>query len=133
VSQPRVLIIDDDDLVAVALYEHLVTNGVAVDLATDPARAQTLMNGTDYALIVMDAYLTGLLHGRATDLLERVHRTCPGARIILLSAYGSEQLARAVASVHDIIVLAKPQPVIPLGELIDGFLHHGTVPQPQAK
>ena len=81
-----------------------------------------------YALVVMDAYLTGLLHGRPAEFLERVHRLCPDARIILLTAYGTQELVASVDTPQDLTVVAKPQPVVYLGEVIDGFLDHGTLP-----
>ena len=129
VSARRVLIIDDDDLVAVALYEHLLSNAIEVDLATDPLRAEELMRGTQYSLIVMDAYLTGLLHDRAAELLERVREMSPDSLIMLLSAYGSEHLGRAVSRLRGITVFPKPQSVVRLTELIDRFVQNGTVPQ----
>lgn len=132
VKARRVLIIDDDDLVAVALYEHLIANAIDVDLATEPLRAEELMRSTQYSLIVMDAYLTGLLHDRAAELLERVRAMSPESQIILLSAYGSEHLGRAVSRLRDITVFPKPQSVVHLTEVIDGFVQHGTLPQSRA-
>ena len=85
-AESRVLLIDDDDLVAVALYAQLVANAVPVDLAREPDQAEALMRTNSYALVVMDAYLTGLLHGRATELVDRVQRMCPTTRIVLLTA-----------------------------------------------
>src|SRR5436853_6542089 len=97
-----VLLIDDDYLVAIALYQHLVSNGIEVDLATDAIRAEKLMREHRYSLVVMDAYLTGVLHDRAVELVERVSRLCPEAKIVLLSAYGSEQLANSLSGIGNL-------------------------------
>ena len=126
-SIPRVLLIDDDDLVAIALYQHLVSNGIDVDLATEPSRAEALMRQHRYSLVVMDAYLTGMLHDRAMELVDRVLQLCPEARIVLLSAYGSEQLATSLRRASKLTVISKPQPVVFLGEVIGEFLNNGTL------
>jgi DNA-binding response OmpR family regulator len=119
-NSPRVLIIDDDDYIAVALYQHLVATSVPVDLATDEARAELLMKEHRYALVVIDAYLTGFLHDRAAALLDRVSVLCPDARVLLLSAY-AEPLAGLSTSTN-ITVVAKPQPVGHLTAVINAFL-----------
>jgi DNA-binding response OmpR family regulator len=122
VAKSRVLLIDDDDLVAIALYQHLVASGIDVDLATEPLHAEKLMREHRYGLVVMDAHLTGNLRDRAADLIERVSKLCGDARIVLLSAYPSEELASSFT------VFAKPQPVVFLGEMIGGFVENGTLP-----
>ena len=127
-SISRVLLIDDDDLVAIALFQHLVSNGIDVDLATEPSGAEALMREHSYSLVVMDAYLTGVLHDRAMKLVKRVSELCPEARIVLLSAYGSEDLATSLPHAAKLTVFVKPQPVVFLGEVIGEFVNSGTLP-----
>ena len=125
-SRSRVLIIDDDDLVAVALYEHLVRASIDVDLATNPRRANELIRERPYGLIVMDAYLTGMLHDSASELIHSVQRSCPEAQVILLTAYASPYLGKESGPMAHVRVMPKPQSVVALGALIFEFLSHGT-------
>lgn len=127
----RVLIIDDDDLVAVALYEHLVRAAIDVDLATDPRRASELIRERPYALIVMDAYLTGMLRDSAAKLIQTVQRSCPDAQVILLTAYGSPYLGDGIGPMPHVKVVPKPQSVVALSALIAEFLAHGTFGEPR--
>jgi DNA-binding NtrC family response regulator len=126
VFRSGVLIIDDDDLVAVALYGHLVRAAIDVDLATDPRRANELIRERPYALIVMDAYLTGMLRDSAAEFIRTVQRSCPDAQVILLTAYGSSYLGDGIGPTHHVKVVPKPQSVAALSALIGEFLAHGT-------
>ncbi len=118
----RVLIIDDDDVIAGALFQHLISNGVSADLALDPTQADTLLSENDYALVLMDAYLTGQLNNRALELLDHVRSRRPRAHVVLLTAYGSRALSDRVHGDDRITVMAKPQPVAFLSELINAYL-----------
>lgn len=118
----RVLIIDDDEVIANALFRHLIDSGVAADLALDARIADALLSAHDYAVVLMDLYLTGQVHKKPIELLELVHRRRPAAQIILLTAYGSRALAERLLGNEKITVVAKPQPVPFLADMIAGFL-----------
>ena len=119
----RVLIIDDDELITNALFDHLRQNGVTADLALNPAEAETLLSVNEYALVIMDAYLTGQLSNRALELVDRVRTRRPDTHVLLLTAYGSQALSDRVKHDAWITVLAKPQPIPYLTEVIHGFLN----------
>ena len=55
----RVLLIDDDELIAGSLRRYLLTQGCDVDVALEPASATKLMASSRYAVVVVDPYLTG--------------------------------------------------------------------------
>ena len=125
---PRILIVDDDEIIAVALYRHLIGSGLTVDLAVDADGARTLLASHDYALIVLDAYLTGQLHTRALQFIDTVRGLQQNARILLLTAYGSSALAEYVKPHGHITVVRKPQSIPYLAELIDGFVAGRSTP-----
>ncbi len=119
----RVLIIDDDELITNALFDHLRQSGVTVDLALSPAEAEALLLVNEYSLVLMDAYLTGQLSNRALELVDRVRTRRPDTHVLLLTAYGSQALLDRVKHDAWITVLAKPQPIPYLTEVIHGFLN----------
>ena len=127
-SDVRILIVDDDEIIAVALYRHLVGMGLTVELAVDTDGASTLLAKQPYALVVLDAYLTGQLHGRALQFIQTVHELQPDAQILLLTAYGSPALAEFVKPYERITVVRKPQSIPYLAELIEGFVAGRTLP-----
>jgi DNA-binding NtrC family response regulator len=123
----RVLIIDDDELITGPLFQILGQKGVPADLATNPRDADSLLAKNDYALVLMDAYLTGQLSSRALELVDQVRSRRPKAQVLLLTAYGSAALDERVRNDARIMVVAKPQPVPYLADLIGGFLRRERV------
>lgn len=118
----RVLLIDDDELISNALYEELVSRGCSVDLALSPEQAEAALEQGEYALVMVDAYLTGQINERAASLLERVLELRRGAYVLLVTAYRAEALETRIRSVRSITVVDKPLPVWMLIELVMGFL-----------
>jgi two-component system response regulator RegA len=114
----RVLLIDDDELIAGSLHRYLLTRGFAVDVALEPASAADLMSASSYGVIVVDPYLTGGMVPATTPLIETVRALQPLATLIVLTGYSSPALKLA-ATVHGAAaVLSKPQSVTCLGDLI---------------
>jgi ActR/RegA family two-component response regulator len=130
-SGPRILIIDDDESIAAALHRLLTGRGCAVDLAVDAAGASTLLAQHDYALIVLDAYLTGQLHARALPFIDTIRWSQPDAQLLLLTTYGSPALAEYVGGLDRITVLRKPPSAPYLAELVEGFVAGGAGPSPR--
>ena len=118
----RVLIVDDDEMIAVALYKFLADRGISADVAVDAASARNLLVRSRYAVLIMDAYLTGNLHERAMELVDDIRSAAPDSYIVVLTAYGSENFAAHVARHHRITVLSKPQPVLYLADVVSELL-----------
>ncbi|MGK2858331.1 MAG: hypothetical protein ACSLFQ_14110 [Thermoanaerobaculia bacterium] len=121
-SAERVLLIDDDELISGALYRELVDRGCEVYLATEPGAAESLLKERDYALVLVDAYLTGQLHERAAALLDCVLSMRGLAHVLLVTAYGAGLLEQRLRGVASATLVNKPVPVWMLIELVSGFL-----------
>ncbi len=117
-GRTQVLLIDDDEVIAGSLRHYLVRQGCDVDLAVEPAAAETLMTSRQYDVVLVDPYLTGAIHGDNGELLGSIGTLQPGASTIVLTAYVSPELARAAEGCHSARLLAKPQSVIFLSELV---------------
>lgn len=120
-SAGRVLLIDDDDLIAGGLRQYLALQGCMVDVAVECSSAEQLMRGAPYGVIVVDPFLTGAVHGLGTELIGAIERLQPGAKVMVVTGYGSRQLT-ALASGPRRSFHAKPQPVTTLGDFIFGAL-----------
>lgn len=118
-SQDRVLLIDDDELVAGSLREYLVKNGRQVDVAVDIDASAGLMDERQYGVIVVDPYLTGRQHDD-DSLLHAIRASQPAASLIVLTAYGSPSLATSAERLHAAALLEKPQSVMFLSDVIGG-------------
>jgi DNA-binding NtrC family response regulator len=113
----KVLLIDDDDLIAGCLRDYLTQQGCAVDVAVERQAAERLMRSAPYRVIVVDPFLTGGVHDASDGLLAAIPALQPEAAVMVVTGYGSPEMVRpafpASLSIH-----TKPQSVIALGELI---------------
>src|SRR3954454_16546212 len=91
-AETRVLLIDDDELIAGSLRRYLLTQGFAVDVALEPASAAKLMASSSYGVVVVDPYLTGEVVHANDALIESVRRLQPLATLIILTGYSSPAL-----------------------------------------
>ena len=117
----RVLLIDDDDVIAGSLRQYLMMQGCDVHVAVDAESADAAMRAQEFDSIVVDPYLTGAIHSESEPLLGSIHALQPHAMTIVLTAYPSPELARAAAEYQPAAVLTKPQSVVYLGELVSGL------------
>jgi len=115
--QNRVLLIDDDDLIAGSLRDSLRNRGWAVDVALEPLAAHAFMTEQPYGIIVVDPYLTAR-SPQHLSLLGMIRRLQPLSVMIVLTAYGSPELHESAAAQRAVAVLPKPQPVGYLTDVI---------------
>jgi len=80
----RVLVVEDNEVVAQAVAEGLRDQGFAVDVAGDGAAGLDKAAATPYDVIVLDRDLP-VVHG--DDVCTRL-ADCPGGRILMLTAAG---------------------------------------------
>lgn len=114
----RVLLIDDDELVAGSLREHLVRGGMWVDVAIDCGSASHLMRGAAYDAILIDPYFTGRVLQEDDGLLETIRSLQPSAALIVLTAYASPSLTEIAGQLRATALLAKPQSIVHLGGVV---------------
>jgi DNA-binding NtrC family response regulator len=90
-SQPKVLIVDDEPLSRWSAAETLVDAGYRVAEAGDAAEALRAMRGREAPA---DVVLLDLLLPDADDLgvLSAIHELAPDTPIILMTSYGSREL-----------------------------------------
>ena len=121
VAAPRpkkILLIDDDELIAGALRSHLASAGCDVDLASDRAGAEALMARRSYVTVMVDPYLTGGVVGDRLALLDAVRAMQPRAALIVATAYATPAIAASLAEGRIQQLLIKPRPVAELGRAI---------------
>jgi DNA-binding NtrC family response regulator len=88
---PRVLLVDDEALIRWSLGEMLVERGYAVAEAANAADALRLAAGVPgFEIILLDLRLPD-----STDLglLERLRAVSPASHIIVMTAYGTPEIA----------------------------------------
>lgn len=114
----RILLVDDDELVAGTLRSSLDLRGSACDVAHDREHAVGYMEAHDYGVVVVDPYLTGSLAGAPASLLADIRKLQPEAAIVVLTAYDSLPLQLLCRAYRVGRTVAKPQPVLALTEIV---------------
>jgi DNA-binding response OmpR family regulator len=93
-KQPRILIVDDEELIVQAMRKYFAGLGYAVDSAYELEEAQALLGHYKYDLVIADLRLTGIGGVEGLQIVADVHQKCASTRVILLSAYGTPEIER---------------------------------------
>jgi len=90
----RILIVDDEELIVLAMRRYFEGLGYTVDSAYELEEAQALLSAYRYDLVIADLRLTGIGGVEGLQIVSDVHRRCADTRVILLSAFGTPEIER---------------------------------------
>jgi ActR/RegA family two-component response regulator len=124
-SATKVLLVNDDEVVRVALAEALEQNGFAVTCATDLVEALKRISSEPY-----DALLTNLHISRARDgltLVNAVKHANPSAVTLLLSAFPQLETAAQAILLQADEILVRPTDAASLVDVITHRIAIGPV------
>ncbi len=82
----RILLVEDDEIMRVTLFDRLRKQHWQVDEAENGKTALAMIEAKEYQLVLSDIRLPGL---DGNQLLDEVVRLSPGTDVILMTAYGS--------------------------------------------
>jgi DNA-binding NtrC family response regulator len=103
--RPSLLVVDDDPGIVSWLAEALPDEGFAVRGESSAPRALELLSSAPFDLVVCDVEMSGL---RGIDLLREVRKTRPDQMVLLMTAFGSIDLAVQAVRSGAVDFLAKP-------------------------
>jgi DNA-binding NtrC family response regulator len=86
----RVLVVDDEESLRDSLRRALVRHGHSVDDASGVKEATEMLEGDSFDLVLTDVRLKD---GSGLDLVAHARRAVPGLRIVVMTAFGSVNLA----------------------------------------
>jgi len=112
---PKVLIVDDEEDILWGLSEELTRNGIDVDTASNGQEAFEKIKDTDYDFLITDIRMPGM---SGSELLLKSKNLRPDLKVIVMTAYGSDELKQEVLSHGAISYLEKPFDFEQLLELI---------------
>lgn len=90
----RILIVDDEELIVLAMRRYFEGLGYAVDAAHELEEAQALLAHRNYDLVIADLRLTGIGGVEGLQIVADVHQRSASTRVILLSAFGTPEIER---------------------------------------
>jgi CheY-like chemotaxis protein len=103
----RILVVDNDEKVAEFLRERLAElgRGFAVEAATSGQEALEKMEARPFELIITDLRMPGI---DGLELAERVKEHSPDTRLIMITAYGSDEIEAAAGRLDVYRYITKP-------------------------
>jgi two-component system response regulator AtoC len=119
----RLLIVEDEDTFSSSLQRVLAREGYQVDVAGSSESALQLLGNSTYDLIISDIILPGL---SGIDLLKSFRESRPKQKVIIMTAYGSREVAIEAADAGACDFLLKPLMHDELKEAVRSALARGT-------
>jgi len=120
----RILIVDDEDLIVLAMRRYFERLGYAVDSALTLDEAQALLAAHRYDLVIADLRLTGVGGTEGLEIVSDVHRRSATTRIVLLSAYGTPEVERESYTLGADAFLHKPKAMMEIASIARTLLAH---------
>lgn len=122
-GERRILIVDDEELIVHAMARYFRGHGYPVDTALELEEAQALLSNYEYALVITDLRMTGIGGVEGLQIVADIHQRHPNTRVILLSAYGTEEIEHAAFSRGVDAFLHKPKGMSEIAETAMKLLH----------
>jgi two-component system response regulator AtoC len=104
-STRSVLVVDDEENIRLFLHTLLEKKGYAVSTAADGEQALSLLSQTAIDFVLADVKMPGM---GGIELCQRVRARWPQLTVIMMSAYGSVELALQAVRVGAYDYVAKP-------------------------
>ncbi len=86
----RILIVDDEKAMLVALRGLLAREGYEVETASSGEAARQCIDTGNFHVVITDLSMNGM---SGMEVLEHAHRVDPDLAVIMITAYGSEKIA----------------------------------------
>ena len=85
----KVLVVDDDRLICWSLKRALMRAGYAVSVTNSGEEASEILQKNSFDLVITDFKMSGI---NGLELLQEVRKSCPLAKSILMTAFGSDAI-----------------------------------------
>ena len=105
-EKKKVLIADDEPSMRTTLADILADNGCDVSTAENGLKAVKMCERDDYDVVLMDIRMPGDIDG--VEAFRRIRQTRKNVNVILMSAYGRDELKHAALREGAIAFLDKP-------------------------
>jgi DNA-binding NtrC family response regulator len=104
----RVLIVDDEMTILIAFRKLFKCPGVEVDIAESIEEAKALLSGSPYDAVIADLRLSGIAGEEGLEIIQYVKYRHPGTHVILITAYGSQDIQEKAYNLGAAFYFEKP-------------------------
>ena len=91
-SNKRILIVDDEPTILLALSHVLKTEGVEIITSSKMERAEEAVERYFFDLVIADIKMSGVLGKEGLELLTYLRNKSPETRVIIMTGYGSPEI-----------------------------------------
>jgi len=121
-SKPRLLVVDDEEVIRIAAGRYFAIQGFDVDAAQDSDEAERLLSAHRYTAAIVDLRFGGARDVGGLAILDMIRERSPDTRALLLTGYCPAAL-EALARDHGAdVILHKPQSLSSLAEALQSLL-----------
>ena len=85
----RVLLVDDEEEFVTALVERLSIRDIYTEGASTGEEAISKISEKEFNVVLLDVKMPGM---SGLDVMDKIRNISPGAKIILITGYGSTEL-----------------------------------------
>jgi DNA-binding NtrC family response regulator len=120
-SVPHILVVDDEALIRWSVAETLAARGMRVTQAADGASATHLLESGEetFDVVVLDLRLPDVSD---LSLLASVRALSPQSRVIVMTAFGTPDVAVQAMRLGASRIVAKPFEMEEMGALVDAAI-----------
>jgi DNA-binding NtrC family response regulator len=95
-ARPRLLVVDDEEAILLALHDYFTLHGFEVSCARDRVEAGAHLEGGAFDGVIADLRLAGSGGLEGLEVVERARALWPRTRTVIVTAYGSPDVEREV-------------------------------------
>jgi len=104
-THDRILIVDDESSMALAMKQVLSRHGFDADTASDGRQALSALSREAYGLVITDLRMPGM---DGHDLARQVRQLCPATGVVVVTAHGTVESAVSCVRAGATNYLMKP-------------------------
>jgi DNA-binding response OmpR family regulator len=108
VMKTKILIVDDLKEILLTMNRYFAIHGFDVDCASEKEEAEALIGANTYEVVVTDLHLTPVKSNEGLDIVRLLHHESPQTRVIMLTAYSTEEVEKEVGKYGISKFLRKP-------------------------
>jgi DNA-binding response OmpR family regulator len=120
--KPRLLVVDDEEAILLAVRDYFSHRGFDVSCARDPVEAGRHLDGGAYDGVIADLRLSGSDSLEGLQIIERVRARSPVTRTIIVTAYGSLEAEREARRHGVDAFLHKPVPLAEIARVVTSLI-----------
>jgi DNA-binding NtrC family response regulator len=118
----RILIVDDEELIVLAMRKFFLARGFLVDTAQQLDEIRALLTSDPYDLVISDLRLTGAHGTEGLQIVADVHQRSAHTRVIVLTAFGTPEIEQESYDRGAHAFLHKPKAMSEIADVADALL-----------